>query len=132
MDIDWHKWEAIEADQDRLNAAVDYHAERLRLADSDIRNVEVSIVHTLGSSGVFRRVDAGAWMRDFKANPQNFLAQYADHEIRHVLKQHLELTAIRQRAAQAHAKAIAARDAHSPSFFHLRNWIRTQQARGII
>jgi hypothetical protein len=132
MNIDWDKWEAIEATQNRLNYAVSSAQERLADADMAIRAAETSLSFALSSNGVFRKLDLSAWMRDFNANPEGYLRQYADHGIIGVLRQHVEARTKRQRAADALEKATQARNQHSASYFQLRDWVTTQQQRGII
>ena len=132
MKIDWDKWSAIELRQNRYLKDVEFCRERLDDAIANLRNCEVALTKTVQSSGLFRRVDLGAWMREAKADPVKVMAAHRDHPVYSILSQFNQAQTAKQKAAEAHQQAESALRAHSGAYHQLRNWIAEQTARGLI
>lgn len=132
MNIDWDKWQAIEAEHNRLESAEKFARQRLDEATLNARNVEAALLRAATGFGVFRRFAAGDWLMGIKANPDAALAHHAEHSLNSIMSQFVDTLRQLDRATTAHGRAESALAKHSQSFFRIRNWIYEQQSRGLI
>lgn len=132
MQIDWDKFEQLQRRHNTLEGDVDYTSGELDIAKLNLRNATASVIRALESNGFRGRNAAAEFIAKLDANPDEVAAQYADYSIGPVLMQYVALRRAHSRAQTAHAKAIAAMAQNSPAFFAVRDWVRTQQQRGLV
>lgn len=132
MNVNWDKWQSIERRHNQLEADVAFCKERHDDAVINHRNAEISLLHTVGSQGLFRRSEKAAFMQDAKENTEDCLARHADHPIANILRHYLQTKQDKAQAADTLAKAESAFHEHGRSYHKLRHWIREQQSRGLL